>query len=109
MTKKYMTKWKGLVIVRITLGWFILPKVIGFIDSPLNPIIWTTNSSPSEKFLKNFHKQGPPLRRLGYVYAVLSKALPRKSFCLKILLAMLKMTRFLKIFHYHGPKFEKKF
>ena len=87
------------------LGCIILPKVIGFIDSPLNPIIWTTNSSPSEKF----HKQGPPLRRLGYVYAVLSKALPRKSFCLKILLAMLKMTRFLKIFHYHGPKFEKKF
>ena len=42
------------------------------------------------------------------VYAVCSKALPRKSFCLKILLAMLKMTRFLKIFHYHGPKFEKK-
>ena len=64
-----------------TLGCIILPKVIGFIDSPLNPIIWTTNSSPSEKFLKNFHKQGPPLRRLGYVYAVLSKALPRKSFC----------------------------
>ena len=48
------------------------------------------------------------MRRLGYVYAVCSKALPRKSFCLKILLAMLKMTRFLKIFHYHGPKFEKK-
>ena len=91
-----------------TLGCIILPKVIEFIDSPLNPIIWTTNSSPSEKFLKNFHKQGPPLRGLGYVYAVWSKALPRKSFCLKILLAMLKMTRFLKIFHYHGPKFEKK-
>ena len=58
------------------LGCIILPKVIGFIDSSLNPIIWTTNSSPSEKFKKKFHKQGPPLRRLGYVYAVLSKALP---------------------------------
>ena len=67
----------------------ILPKVIGFIDSPLTPISWTTNSSPSEKFKKKFHKQGPALRCLGYVYAVLSKALPRKSFCLKILLAML--------------------
>ena len=55
-------------------------------------------------FFLNFHKQGPALRHLGYVYAVLSKALPRKSFCLKILLAM---TRFFKIFHYHGPKFEK--
>ena len=91
------------------LGCIILPKVIGFIDSPLNPIIWTTNSSPSEKFLKNFHKQGPPLRHLGYVYAVLSKALPRKSFSLKILLAMLQMTRLFKILHYHGPKFEIKF
>ena len=90
-------------------GCIILPKVIGFIDSPHNSIIWTTNSSPSEKNLKDFHKQGPPLQHLGYVYAVLSKALPRKSFSLKILLAMLKMTRFLKIFHYHGPKFEIKF
>ena len=86
-----------------------MPKVIGFIDSPLNPIIWTTNSSPSEKNLKFFHKQGPPLRHLGYVYAVLSKALPRKSFSLKILLAMLQMTRLFKILHYHGPKFEIKF
>ena len=59
----------------ILLGCVILPKVIGFIDSPLNPIIWTTNSPPSEKILKNFHKQGPALGRLGYVYAVLSKAL----------------------------------
>ena len=97
------------IMETLQLGCIILPKVIGFIDSPLNPIIWTTNSSPSENFFKKFHKQGPALRRLGYVYAVLSKALPRKSFCLKILLAMLKMTRFLKIFHYHGPKFEKKF
>ena len=71
-----------------------MSKVIGFIDSPLNPIIWNTNSSPSEKFLKKFRKQGPPLRHLGYVYAVLSKALPRKSFGLKILLAILQMTRF---------------
>ena len=79
------------------LGCIILPKVIGFIDSPLNPIICTTNSSPSEKNFKIFHKQGPPLRHLGYVYAVLSKALPRKSFSLKILLAMLQMTRLFKI------------
>ena len=72
-------------------------------------LILTTKSSPSEKKLKIFHFKGPPLRHLCYVYAVLSKALPRKSFCLKILLAMLKMTRFLKNFHYHGPKFEIKF
>ena len=76
---------------------------------PPNPIIWTTNSSPSEKILKKFHKQGPPLRHLGYVHAVLSKALPRKSFSLKILLAMFQMTRLFKILHYHGPKFEIKF
>ena len=60
-------------------------------------------------FFLNFHKQGPALRHLGYVYAVLSKALRRKSFSLKILLAMLQMTRLFKILHYHGPKFEKKF
>ena len=53
-----------------------------------------------------FHKQGPPLQHLGYVYAVLSKALRRKSFSLKILLVMLQMTRLFKILHYHGPKFE---
>ena len=91
------------------LGCILLPKVIIFIDSPLNPIIWTTNSSPSQKFSKKFHKQGPLLQHLGHVYAVLSKALPQKSFCLKILLAMHKMTRFFENFHYHEPKFEIEF
>ena len=40
----------GITLVGGVLGCVILPKVIGIIDSPLNPIIWTTNSSPSEKF-----------------------------------------------------------
>ena len=61
-----------------------------------------------EKNWKKFHFKGPGQRHLGYVYAVLSKALRRKSFSLKILLAMLQMTRLFKILHYHGPKFEKK-
>ena len=91
------------------LGCIILPKVLWYIDSPPDPIILTTKSSPSEKNWKKFHFKGPGQRHLGYVYAVLSKALPRKSFRLKILLAMLQMTRFFKILHYHGPKFEIKF
>ena len=34
---------------------------------------------------------------------------PPATFSLKIRLAMLQMTRFFKILHYHGPKFEIKF
>ena len=30
-------------------GWFILPKVLWYIESPPHPIILTTKSSPSEK------------------------------------------------------------
>ena len=47
------------------------------------------------------------MRRLGYVYAVLSKALPRKSFCLKILLGMVQVTKILEIIKQKGSKYQK--
>ena len=74
--------------------------------TPLIPSFGTQIVHQVKNFNSFFHKQGPPLRHLGYVYAVLSKALLPISFGLKILLAMLQMTRSLKILHFHGPKLE---
>ena len=66
------------------------------------------NKNEEQKLIPNLFREHNIYLFQSNVYAVLSKALPRKSFCLKILLAMLKMTRFKKN-HYHGPKFEIKF
>ena len=47
------------------------------------------------------------MRRLGYVYAVCSKALPQKSFRLKFLLAMLLLTKIFEIITQKGSKYQK--
>ena len=72
-----------------------------------NPIIWSAYNSPSKIFF--ITRSLLVTFRLCIVYAVFTKALPPKSFCLKFLLSILQITRSSKIMHYHGPKFEMNF
>ena len=62
----------------------------------------------SPKFSKKFDARGWMIWVLCYVYAVLSEHLTKISFGLKINLAIIQVTWIFNIFHYYGPKFEKK-